>query len=80
MITEDVAVLDKVREILVVVLDMDDAEIGSHTSFTDDLEMDSLQKIEFIARTERFFGRALDLAAVAGADSLAELIALLRES
>ncbi|MFJ4650553.1 acyl carrier protein [Nocardia sp. NPDC088792] len=77
---DEMAVLDKVREILILVLDVDDTEVGSHTSFQDDLEMNSLQKIEFIARAERSFGRTLELGEVAGADTLADLIPLLRRA
>ncbi|MFI1918371.1 acyl carrier protein [Nocardia sp. NPDC020380] len=78
MVEEDMAVLGKVREILAQVLDMDDNQIGSHTSFRDELELDSLQKIELIARTERAFDRTLDLHEVAVADTLADLVPLLR--
>ncbi|WP_405163005.1 acyl carrier protein [Nocardia sp. NBC_01499] len=73
------AVLDRARDILMVVLDIDDTEIGSHSSFQADLEMDSLQKIEFIARIERSFGQTLDMHDVAGTDSLAALVSLLRD-
>ncbi|MFG1796134.1 acyl carrier protein [Nocardia sp. NPDC049149] len=80
MMREDVTVLDKAREILILVLDITDAEVGSHSSFRDDLKMDSLEKIEFIARAERSFGRTLDLYQVAEADTLAELVPLLRDA
>lgn len=65
------------RENLAAVLDTDVDQIEPTMSFEHDLEIDSLQKTEFLARLEQAFGVIFDPEDVAGLDTISEFAALL---
>ncbi|MFC9482718.1 acyl carrier protein [Streptomyces fimicarius] len=45
--------LEQLREIIAEVLDVETADIGDDTSFTDDLEIDSLMALEVVVVLEK---------------------------
>lgn len=78
MVDESV-VLDRIREILTSVMELEDVRISVDESFHLELEMDSLQKIEIVTRIERAFDLQLEPEEVANMDSLGDVLTLLRE-
>ncbi|MDX5574060.1 acyl carrier protein [Streptomyces griseus] len=45
--------LEQLREIIAEVLDVETADVGDDTSFTDDLEIDSLMALEVVVVLEK---------------------------
>ncbi|MFF5206339.1 acyl carrier protein [Streptosporangium sp. NPDC000396] len=78
MVDGEAAVLDELREILVIVMELDGVQIEIDASFHEDLEMDSLQKIEVITRVEKSFGVTFEPEEAAEMNALADVIAFLR--
>lgn len=53
-------ILDELRKIISEKLNIDENSIGSDTSLTDDLQADSLDKVEIIMQVEENFGITID--------------------
>lgn len=49
-------IFERLRKLIVELLEVDEAEVVPEASFTDDLNADSLDLIEFITATEDAFG------------------------
>lgn len=77
---DDAAAADELRAIAVAVLEMEPDRITTDAPFYEQLEMDSLQKTEFVARVERAFEAQFDAEEAAGMDSIADVLAALRRS
>lgn len=74
----DESVLNRLREILAAVVEMEAEQIPADASFYRELEMDSLEKIEMIARIERSFGVQFDPEEAAEVDALTDIEVILR--
>ncbi|WP_424186475.1 acyl carrier protein [Actinokineospora sp. G85] len=66
----------RVRRLVASVLEVEEDEVGPDASFHDELEVDSLQKAEIVARVEREFGVRVDVEAAAGLRSAADVVVL----
>ncbi|AYN35320.1 o-succinylbenzoate--CoA ligase [Streptomyces albus] len=69
--------MERLRHIVATVLELDLAEIPADASFQQDLNLDSLEKVEIAARIERSFGLALADEEFAAVDSVLDAAGLL---
>lgn len=75
---EKVTGLDRVRNIVAEVLEVEIESVAADASFYDDLAVDSLEKVEIIVRAGREFDVELSPDEAAAVTSSASLAALLR--
>jgi acyl carrier protein len=75
---DEAAAVEDLRAIVAAVLETDPERITPDAGFHEQLEMDSLQKTEFVARVERAFGSRFLLEEAAGMDSLTDVLTALR--
>jgi len=74
------AVVARLRELLGEILELDPAELGEQQDLIDDLDTDSLQRLELMTEVEHELGVRLDARAWREARTLSELTELtLRE-
>lgn len=68
-----------VQEMVASILEVHVADVGIDTSFYEDLEMDSLQKTEFIGLLERACGAEISPAEAAKIDSVGDVMRMLSD-
>jgi acyl carrier protein len=69
--------IDWLKSLLIDVLEIDAEQVGVESLFYDDLELDSLQKIDFFTRVERRFGMKLDPGDAVAMRSIADTVTVL---
>lgn len=70
--------VDWLKSLLTAILEIEDGGVGVESLFYDDLELDSLQKIDFFTRVERRFDTKLDPGDVVVMRSIADTVTMLQ--
>ena len=73
---QEETVLAVVRKFILLVMDEDDIEVELHTSFQDDLELESIEMIALGDELQSYYGDRLDFAHWLSQLSLHDLMAL----
>jgi acyl carrier protein len=71
--------VDRLRELVATVLEVDVEQITEDALFYEDLEVDSLHKTEISARVEREFHVRIDPEGWAAMRTIADVVTLLRD-